>query len=108
MAYFKLLRPKDWAKNLFLFIPLFFSGEIFTFSKLISVSEGFIAFCCMASGIYIINDYRDIEADRAHPTKSKRPLASGAVPAKAGLAIFFLLVDQLLSVGVRALLGIGG
>jgi 4-hydroxybenzoate polyprenyltransferase len=53
---------------------------------------GFIAFCCVASSIYIINDYRDIEDDKKHPEKSKRPLASGAVSKPAALVICILLV----------------
>ncbi|MBO9154406.1 decaprenyl-phosphate phosphoribosyltransferase [Chitinophaga sp. GCM10012297] len=92
MQYIKLLRPKHWAKNLFMFIPLFFAGEIWDFEKILVAGLGFICFSMIASSIYIINDYRDIEADRAHPTKSKRPLASGAVSPGTGLAIFFLLV----------------
>lgn len=92
MAYLKLLRPKDWAKNLFLFIPLFFGREIFNLDKLIHVFYGFIAFSFIASSIYIINDYRDREDDRKHPVKCKRPLASGAVSPSAALAICGLLL----------------
>lgn len=92
VQYLKLLRPKHWVKNLFLFIPLFFVGEIFNVEKLMVVFGGFVCFSLLASSIYIINDYRDIEADKAHPTKSKRPLASGAVSKKAALIIFALLV----------------
>lgn len=75
-----------------MFIPLFFAGEIWNIDKIFVTLLGFACFSMIASSIYIINDYRDIEADRAHPTKSKRPLASGAVPPKAGLALFFVLV----------------
>ena len=76
MAYIKLLRPKDWAKNFFLFIPLFFAGELFNIEKIIAILWGFLSFSFIASSIYIINDYRDIEDDRKHPVKNKRPLAS--------------------------------
>lgn len=92
VQYIKLLRPKHWAKNLFMFIPLFFAGEIWNIEKILIAGLGFICFSMIASSIYIINDYRDIEADRAHPAKSKRPLASGAVSPGMGLAVFFLLV----------------
>jgi len=88
----KLLRPKDWAKNLFLFIPLFFASQIFNLDKIIPVFYGFIAFCCIASSIYIINDYRDIEDDRKHPVKRNRPLASGAVKPTAALVICGILL----------------
>lgn len=91
MAYLKLLRPADWAKNLFLFIPLFFSGEFFNWSAYPKLLLGFIAFCCIASSIYIINDYIDIEDDKKHPDKSKRPLASGAVSKNTSILICVLL-----------------
>ncbi|MCC6286436.1 MAG: decaprenyl-phosphate phosphoribosyltransferase [Chitinophagaceae bacterium] len=92
MKYLQLLRPKDWAKNLFLYIPLFFSGEIFDTAKILNVFVGFVAFCCIASSIYIINDYKDIEDDKKHPTKCKRPLACGAVSPAHALIIFVLLI----------------
>jgi decaprenyl-phosphate phosphoribosyltransferase len=92
VAYLKLLRPKDWAKNLFLFVPLFFGGQFLDFHKMVSVGLGFIAFCFIASSIYIINDYRDREDDRKHPVKCKRPLASGTVSPTAALVICGLLL----------------
>jgi 4-hydroxybenzoate polyprenyltransferase len=92
LEYIKLLRPKDWAKNLFLFIPLFFAGEIFNLQKFEHVLLGVIAFCFVASSIYIINDYRDREDDRKHPIKCKRPLASGAVSPPAALIICVILL----------------
>jgi decaprenyl-phosphate phosphoribosyltransferase len=92
LAYLKLLRPKDWAKNFFLFVPMFFAGEIFDLHKLMSVSWGFLAFSCIASSIYIINDYRDREDDKKHPVKSKRPLASGAVSPSIAVVICVLLI----------------
>jgi len=92
VVYLKLLRPKDWAKNLFLYLPLFFSGEVFNLMKLSDVFEGFVAFCCIASSIYIINDYADIENDRIHPEKRKRPLASGEANPTVALVISAFLI----------------
>jgi len=92
VAYLKLLRPKDWAKNLFLFIPLFFAREFDNVSKLTQLFYGFIAFSCIASSIYIINDYRDREDDRKHPTKCKRPLAAGTVSPTAAIVICVILI----------------
>jgi decaprenyl-phosphate phosphoribosyltransferase len=92
VAYLLLLRPRDWAKNLFLFIPLFFSGELFNWNFYPKLFLGFVAFCCIASSIYIINDYRDIEDDKRHPEKSKRPLASGSVSKKLSIVICTLLI----------------
>ena len=90
MQYLKLLRPSHWAKNLFLYIPLFFAGEIFNLQKVVELLIGFFAFSLIASSIYIINDYRDVEADRIHPVKRKRPIASGAVSKPAALVFFVL------------------
>ena len=92
MAYLSLLRPKDWAKNLFLFIPLFFSGDFFHWDLYPKLILGFIAFSLVASSIYIINDYRDIEDDKKHPEKKSRPLASGAVTKPFALVICILLL----------------
>jgi len=90
--YLKLLRPKDWAKNLFLFIPAFFAGNLFVSKDILLLLGGFVTFCCFASSIYIINDYRDIEDDRKHPQKCKRPLASGMVKKNAAVLICILLI----------------
>ncbi|HTE09939.1 MAG TPA: decaprenyl-phosphate phosphoribosyltransferase [Chitinophagaceae bacterium] len=91
--YIKLLRPKDWAKNLFLFLPLFFGGKLFEIPRLELLFAAFFAFCFVASTVYIINDYRDIEDDKKHPKKRLRPLASGAVNPTAALVIAaFLLI----------------
>jgi len=89
--YIKLIRPKDWAKNLFLFLPVFFGGKLFDIPRLPHIFAGFFAFCFMASSVYIINDYRDREDDRKHPKKSKRPLASGAVKPREAVIIAVLL-----------------
>ncbi|MBX2925312.1 MAG: decaprenyl-phosphate phosphoribosyltransferase [Chitinophagaceae bacterium] len=91
MAYISLLRPKDWAKNLFLLIPLFFAGELFDWEKTLNVCLGILSFCCIASSIYVINDYADIEEDKKHPVKCSRPLASGKVSPAVALIIFGLL-----------------
>lgn len=91
-AYIKLIRPKDWAKNMFLFIPVFFAQQLFNIEKMLEVLAGFACFSCVASAIYIINDYRDIEDDQKHPIKCKRPLASGAISKSTALIIFTLLL----------------
>lgn len=88
----KLLRPKDWAKNLFLFIPSFFAGKIFNLEGIEHLLGGFAAFSFLASSIYIVNDLRDIEDDKKHPKKSKRPLASGKVKKSTGLIVAVLLL----------------
>lgn len=94
ISLIRLLRPEQWIKNMFMFIPAFFAGVLFNYHVLIQLSLGFFAFCAAASGIYIINDYRDIEADRNHPEKCYRPLASGDVSPVQGIiamAILFVI-----------------
>jgi len=95
MAYLKLLRPKHWAKNLFLFIPLFLSGQLFEFEKIFQLVLGFLSVSLIASSVYILNDYRDIESDKLHPEKCKRPLAAGT----AKVSVSFILFGACLLVG---------
>lgn len=83
----KLMRPHQYVKNLFIFLPLFFAGSITDVPSFLKALLAFAAFSLCASGIYILNDYRDIEADKAHPKKQHRPLASGVVGKKTGLAL---------------------
>lgn len=90
--YVSLLRPKDWAKNLFLYIPLFFGGLAFNVEALLKVLEGFACFCLVASSIYIINDYKDVNEDKLHPVKSKRVIASGAVDKRIAISIACLFL----------------
>lgn len=78
-ALFKLIRPHHWVKNIFIFVPLFFNGNIFRIESLWSVTLAFIAFSLAASSIYCFNDILDVEADRQHPVKKHRPIASGIV-----------------------------
>jgi len=75
----RLLRPHQWLKNVFVFTPLFFSGHAAEWRYVWPCVIAFLAFCMVASGIYCFNDIYDAEADRLHPVKQKRPLASGAV-----------------------------
>jgi decaprenyl-phosphate phosphoribosyltransferase len=90
--YVKLLRMEQWVKNLFVFVPLFFSGNIKNPDLLTKSIFAFIIFSLAASVVYILNDYNDIEADRKHPEKRRRPLASGAISKKQAIAIFISLI----------------
>lgn len=87
----KLLRPHQYVKNLFVFMPLIFSFSFTNATNNISVVVAFILFCMIASSIYVLNDLLDIEEDRKHPKKSSRPLASGEVSEKNGYTIFLVL-----------------
>ncbi|SHF26776.1 decaprenyl-phosphate phosphoribosyltransferase [Chryseobacterium vrystaatense] len=96
--YLKLLRVEQWVKNLFVFVPLFFSGNI-TNTDLLSKSVfAFIIFSLAASVVYILNDYNDIEADSKHPEKRRRPLASGAISKTKALGILagLIIIDVVL------------
>lgn len=76
----RLMRPKQWIKNAFVFAPLFFSGLFTDMPSVQHALSAFIIFCLASSVTYVLNDYSDIESDRKHPVKSKtRPLASGEV-----------------------------
>ena len=75
----RLLRPKQWIKNGFVFAPLFFSGRFIDAAAWQVTIIAAICFCAIASTVYIINDIRDVEEDRLHPIKQKRPLAAGAL-----------------------------
>ncbi|OCA76624.1 prenyltransferase [Chryseobacterium contaminans] len=90
--YLKLLRVEQWVKNLFVFVPLFFSGNITNLDLLTKSIFAFIIFSFAASVVYILNDYNDIEADRKHPEKRRRPLASGAISKSTAIAILISLV----------------
>jgi len=92
MVFFQLIRVKEWIKNLFLFVPLFFAGKLYGSGTITQLIMGFFAFSFVASSIYILNDYRDIEDDRKHPEKSKRPLAAGTVSRAVAVITFILLL----------------
>jgi len=94
--YIKLLRVEQWVKNLFVFIPLFFSGNVTHLGFLYKSIFAFVVFSLTASSIYILNDYKDIESDKKHPEKCKRPLASGAISKSTAIAIFLTLVLSVL------------
>jgi decaprenyl-phosphate phosphoribosyltransferase len=101
--YIQLIRPKDWAKNLFLFIPVFFAGKIFDYHTIMELLGGFVCFSLVASSIYIINDYRDIEDDKIHPLKKLRPLAAGTVSKISAviICIAFLVIGFILAWFIR-------
>ncbi len=98
----KVLRPKQWTKNGFLFAALIFSFHFTNLGDWVMAITGFASFCLLSSTGYILNDIRDREADKRHPTKRFRPIASGSLPTKVawseaiisliiGLAVAFTL-----------------
>jgi 4-hydroxybenzoate polyprenyltransferase len=90
---FRLLRPRQWTKNLLLFAALVFAEELFDADAVVLASLGFAAFCLASSSVYIINDLLDAERDRLHPEKRNRPIASGAIsPGRAAVVAAALTV----------------
>ncbi len=98
----KLMRPHQYIKNSFIFIPLFFALQITNLELLTYASIAFVAFSLSASAIYILNDYFDIEEDRQHPKKKYRPLASGDINKKQAIIIMFFLL--LIGISIMSLL----
>jgi len=90
--YIKLLRVEQWVKNLFVFLPLFFSGNITNADLVLKSLAAFVVFSLAASFIYILNDYSDVESDRRHPEKCNRPIASGAISKSTAIAIMFMVL----------------
>jgi len=101
----QLLRPTQWSKNTVLFAALIFAKHLFNLHDCIAVILGFVAFCAVASGAYVMNDLRDCERDRQHPLKSLRPLPSGRV--SRGTAIGLCVGLMLAGLTGAAALGAG-
>lgn len=91
MQYLQLIRVHQWIKNGFVFLPIFFAGELLNRDLLNKSIIAFFSFSFIASSIYIINDYVDIEKDRKHPEKKNRPLANGTISKKEAVIVFFIL-----------------
>ena len=94
----KVARPTHWIKNLFVFLPVFFGGGLLNTTDAIAATLTFLSFSLAASAIYCLNDIIDINADRAHPVKCKRPIASGAItiPQAYGMMALSMLVSIVL------------
>lgn len=79
LTLMKAMRPRQWIKNGFVFAALIFDGQLFLTEPLLRTTLGFALLCAASSAVYLMNDIVDLEADRGHPTKRLRPLASGAL-----------------------------
>lgn len=104
VAAIKQLRPKQWTKNVFVVPALVFSGHFMEPVYVGRFVAAFATFCLFASSGYILNDYLDREADRKHPKKKHRPIASGALPVPAAFALMALCM--MLGLGIGAWLSI--
>ena len=102
----RLIRPKQWLKNVFVLVPMFFGGALTDGATVYASVVTFVAFCFMASSVYCFNDIIDVEDDRRHPVKCSRPIASGAVSLKTAYGLMALMV--VLAMGTPLLLPRGG
>ena len=91
-AIFTIIRPKQYIKNIFILLPLFFAGQITNTVLLVNALVAFVAFSLSASAVYILNDYKDIKEDRKHPKKKFRPLASGLISKNIALSLMIILL----------------
>lgn len=98
--YLALLRVKHYIKNILIFLPLVFGGLAFDSGRLVKAGCGFLAFSFVASAIYIFNDLKDMGADKKHPKKKLRPLASGLIHPAAGVEIMVALLGMALIISV--------
>ncbi len=101
LAAVKELRPHQWAKNVLLFVPLYFAHAYDDWARVFSAVMAFFSFSFCASSIYVLNDLIDLPADRRHRTKRKRPLASGALAIPEGLVLMVFSLATSLFLAVR-------
>jgi 4-hydroxybenzoate polyprenyltransferase len=95
------LRPQHWVKNLLVLVPIVMAHDLTDAARLMRVLVGFVSFSLCASGVYLLNDLLDLEADRIHPRKRLRPLASGKLPVWVGLILAPLLLTSGLIVAAQ-------
>ena len=97
-AFLEALRPRQWTKNLLLFAGIVFSQHLSAPQLVARAAVGFLAFSLISGSVYILNDLKDVEADRRHPRKQRRPIASGRLPTRAawaGLALTLAVAGTL-------------
>lgn len=86
----KSMRPQQWIKNFFIFAALIFSQNFLDFSLILKTVLAFIVFCFLSGSLYILNDLKDLEEDKLHPIKARRPLASGRLKKSSAIFSFFI------------------
>ncbi|MFN8399423.1 MAG: decaprenyl-phosphate phosphoribosyltransferase [Anaerolineales bacterium] len=101
-ALFKTMRPRQWTKNVFIFAALVFDKQLFIVDSFLRTLAGFALFCLISSCVYIFNDLADVEADRQHPEKKNRPIASGKLPVSVAWTAGIIFV--ILTLGLAYLL----
>ena len=95
------LRPAQWTKNLILFAGLIFGEKLLDPSSALAAGLAFAVFCALSGVVYLVNDIRDVEADRQHPVKSRRPIAAGQLPISTAWTASAILTGVALAVAHR-------
>jgi len=90
-ALIQTMRPRQWTKNIFIFASLVFDGKLFSSIDFLRTLAGFGLFCIISSAVYIFNDILDLQADRQHPVKRNRPIASGKLPISMAIVAGVML-----------------
>lgn len=90
-ALLKAMRPRQWTKNLAIFVGIVFAQQLLTLTSFERAAIAFGAFCLLSSSIYLFNDLQDLESDRQHPKKKNRPLAAGTLPVSWAIAAIGVL-----------------
>ena len=103
-AFLATLRPQQWIKNIFVAAPLVFARDLTQPAYVIRSALAVLAFCLVSGAVYTFNDVRDVEADRAHPTKKNRPIAAGQLSERAALIAAGLIAA--ISIGACAVLSL--
>ncbi len=98
-ALIKTMRPRQWTKNGFIFFGLVFDKQLFMLEPFLRTVAGFFLFCLLSSAVYLLNDIADVEADRNHPEKKFRPIASGKLPVRVASVAAMLLAFISISLG---------
>jgi 4-hydroxybenzoate polyprenyltransferase len=98
-ALLKTMRPRQWTKNGFIFFGLIFDRQLFLVEPFLRTVVGFFLFCLISSAVYLFNDIADVEADRNHPVKKFRPIASGKLPVSVAGSVALLLTAVAIPLG---------
>lgn len=97
----KALRPRQWMKNFALFTGLIFSGQLDSIEPTTLATKAFIIFCAASSSTYLLNDSFDVERDRLHPFKSRRPIASGAISLPLAITLSLAIIAFILPLSYK-------
>jgi len=100
LAFLASLRPRQWVKNLFVFAGVIFSQQLLT-PQVWPALAAFAIFCGLSGAIYLFNDVADVDTDRLHESKRRRPVASGALPIGAAIGFGVLLLAGCLAAAFR-------